>query len=254
MRKRGCMITAYMLLAAALLTGCGKSERNPAEEIQERGVLRVAVPDTASTFLYQDDETGEYLGIEADIVTMLADMLTVDVEYIAAERNVFINKLSIGEADIAIGSIAEGSFVTAGYSSSVSYGGESIYMVTPRGMYAGDLTVFTDKTVGISSQANSGFSSIFYTVDGITVQSYDNINSVISDLENEKIDGYACYQLEAEELLSRGDYQVQDVPGAGRENFVILAANGSDALIEGIDVLILQYLTAQQEQASQSPM
>ena len=247
MKKNSIGMALFVLLFGVMTMGCGKKEDQSINMIRSGGVLRVAVPDTESVLFYQDRETGDYQGEEAELVTLIADTLGVSVQYLSADRENFTGKLSTGEADIAIGSIMDCSYLTQNHLYSTSYGSGYVYVVTLKGLYAGDLTIFSNKTVGISTQLAPESANELYAVDGISIQSYDNIDSVSADLLGGKITGYVCYQPEAEALLERGDYQVQDAAGVERENYVILAPAGSAKLMEGINVIIRQYLTEPQE-------
>ncbi len=251
MRKKiGCMVL-FVLLYAVAAVGCGKKEDQSVAEIQSGGVLRVAVPDTESVLFCQDEETGTYQGEEAELVALIAEALGVSVQYLPADRESFVGQLSAGEADIAIGSIMEDSYLVQNHLYSTSYGSGYVYVVTLRGLYAGDITVFSDKAVGVSAQLAPESANDLYAVDGITLQSYDNISSVSADLVGGKIAGYVCYQPEAEALLELGDYQAQDAVGVGREDYVILAPSGSSKLIEGVNLVIRQYRTEPQENEAQ---
>ena len=232
-----------ILLFAAVVAGCGNKEDQSVAAVRSGGVLRVAVPDTPSVLLYQDEETGDYQGEEAELTALIAEALGVSVLYLPADKQSLAGKLSIGEADIAIGSIMDRSSLTRNCLCSTSYGSGCVFVVTLRGLYVGDLSVFTDKVIGVSTQLAPESVSGLYAVDGIVIQNYDNIVSVSTDLAGGKIAGYVCYQPEAEALLELGDYQVQDAAGIDRENYVILAPAESAALMEGIDTVVRQYLT-----------
>lgn len=237
-----CMVLIVFLFAV-VIAGCGKKEDQSVAAVRSGGVLRVAVPDTPSVLLYQDEETGDYQGEEAELTALIAEALGVSVQYLPADKQSLAGKLSIGEADIAIGSIMDRSSLTRNCLCSTSYGSGCVFVVTLRGLYAGDLSIFTDKVIGVSTQLAPESVSGLYAVDGIVIQNYDNIVSVSADLAGGKIAGYVCYQPEAEALLELGDYQVQDAAGIDRENYVILAPAESAALMEGIDAVIRQYLT-----------
>ncbi len=105
-----------------MATGCGKGKDQSVAEIQSCGVLKVAVPDTATTLFRQDEETGEYQGMEAELVTSIAEALGVAVQYLPADREEFPGKLSTGEADIAIGSVREDSYLIQNCLHSTVYG------------------------------------------------------------------------------------------------------------------------------------
>lgn len=246
MKKNNIGMALFVLLFGVMTMGCDKREDRSVAMIQSGGILRVAVPDTESVLFYQNGETGDYQGEEAELVTLIADTLGVSVQYLPSDRENFAGKLSTGEADIAIGSIMDCSYLTQNHLYSTSYGSGYVYVVTLKGLYAGDLTVFSNKTVGVSTRLAPESANELYAVDGISIQSYDNIDSVSADLLGGKIAGYVCYQPEAEALLEQGDYQVQDAAGVERENYVILAPAGSAELMEGINVVIRQYLTEPQ--------
>lgn len=245
--KKNKCFAALLLILCTMAAGCGKGKDRSVAGIQSCGVLRVAVPDTATTLFRQDEETGEYQGVEAELAASIAEALGVAVQYLPADREEFAGKLSTGEADIAIGSVREDSYLIQNCLHSTVYGSGYVYVVTLRGFYVGDIMAFARKTVGVSTQLAPESTNDLYTVEGITLQRYSDTSSVSNDLIGGKIAGYVCYQPEAEMLLEMGDFQVQDAADVGREDYVILAPFGSTELMEGIDVVIRQYLTEQQE-------
>lgn len=231
-----------MLILAAISVGCGSKKDTSVSDIQKRGVLRVAVPDKDSAFLYRDAD-GNYIGTEKEIVDTIAGALGVGVQYITEKPDVFTDKLDTGEADMAIGSIVFDSTRHGRDLSSVVYGGDYLYVVTERGIYVGNLDVFEKKSVGISNAVPGVTRSPIYSVSDVEVIDYNNLNSAKTALDNMEIAAYFCYRQEAEQLIANGRYQVQNISEIGREDYVILTPGSSVELMNGINVLVEQYLS-----------
>lgn len=225
----------------AMLCGCGAPKDTSIASIQQRGVIKVAVPATESNLLYFDED-GNYAGMEDEIVDVIAEALNVSVEYLPGEDENFVSKINTGEADIAIGSIVYDSTLHSGNTYSTVYGGDYIYLVTQRGVYVGDLSVFKGKTLGAANSIPSISRSEIYAIEDATIVDYNNVNSVRAALDRGEIAGYFCYQREAEQLIADGQYQVINAAGIDREEYVILAPGNSNALMNGINVLVKQYL------------
>lgn len=235
-----------MLLGCLMLVGCGGPKDTSVSDIQTRGTLRVAVPDSESVLLYQNEE-GEYEGMESEIVDIIASALGTDVEYIKVSNATLSKSLEMGEADIAIGSLVYDQSYYTELQPSIVYGGDYVYVISEKGVYVGSLSVFEGQTVGVSSMIPSISKIKIYGIENAELIDYNNTNSVRNALDNGEIAGYFCYQKEAEELIADGHYQVQNAVNMDREEYVVLTPAGSGALRNGIDVILSQYLAGEYE-------
>lgn len=115
-------LAAASFLTLAALTGCtaagpsgaGSSASAPApqsgdpsrlETVADSGVLKVCTTGDYRPFTYLDPETGEYTGIDIDMVEDLAKRLEVEVEYVPTTwANLMPDFL--GKCDIGVGGIS----------------------------------------------------------------------------------------------------------------------------------------------------
>ena len=240
--RRRMMMLMISVSLIVCLCGCGKPKDQSVENIRSRGVLNVAIPNYDTSMLYYDEEAGAYRGEEAEIIDIIGSAIGVPVQYIPVDKAVLEQQVVLGTADIAIGRINQDSAAITDLGKTLSYGGEDLYVVTPRGVYCGDLSIFDNQTVGVSNMIyDSAYSALYYQNE-IVINKYSSSDSVISDLSAGNIMGYVCYRAEAEYILSQGDFQIQNAPGITAESYVMVTAPESYALISGCNNRISAYL------------
>lgn len=232
-----------LILTMGMMAGCGAAAQDTSVgEIQSRGVFRVAIPDYDTSLLYYDTEAGAFRGTEAEVVDIIATSLGVPVEYVEVPKSDLLLAVSNQQADMAIGYIDKNSTAASSYGLTISYGGENLYVISPKGVYVGSLTVFKDNKVGVSNLIDASAYSPIYNCGAAEVLMYDNSQSVISALQNDDIKGYVCYQSEAKFLLSSGEFQVQSCVDLEREEFVMATFADRTELLAGCNNLIKGYL------------
>ena len=239
-------IACMTALTVFTITACGKGQTDTSvSDIVARGTFRVAIPEYDTSLLYYDAEAGAFRGTEAEIIDVISVSLGVPVEYVEVPRGELLLAVANGNADMAIGYIDQNSSSLQNYGKTISYGGENLYVVSPKGVYVGSLTVFKDNKVGVSNLIDSNAYGSVYNCGAAEVLIYDNSQSVISALVNDEIEGYICYQSEAEYLISSGEFQVQSCADLDREEFVIATLASNTELISGSNNLIKMYLEGQ---------
>ena len=250
MKRRSILVSGISIIMAStvLLTGCG-SKDNKIKLIQESGVLNVAVPELDSAYLEYDEGSGEYTGTDAELVELIASQLGVNVKYLAANQGTYTSMLSTGQADIAIGTIQKDSNIAAGYACTKEYGTDFVYVITKRGLYPGNLNVFDGQNIGYAANLDKLSSDqLGYIVD-VTVNEYSNLADAIEDLKNDAITGFFCNRLDAYKYVGNQEFQVQNIHGLEKEEYVILTNPENQKLIDGMNIVIDQYLTSLQEAA-----
>ncbi|MBR6344110.1 MAG: transporter substrate-binding domain-containing protein [Lachnospiraceae bacterium] len=236
-------IACMTVLTAFIVAGCGNAQTDTSvTDIIARGSFRVAIPDYDTSLLYYDTEAGAFRGTEAEIIDVIASSLGVPVQYVEVPKAELMLAVANGNADVAIGYIDQNSSSLQNYGKTLSYGGENLYVVSPRGVYVGSLTVFKDNKVGVSNLIDQNAYGPVYNCGAAEVLIYDNSQSVIAALSNDEIEGYVCYQSEAQYLISTGDFQVQSCVDLEREEFVIGTLASNTELISGSNNLIKMYL------------
>lgn len=241
---RKAVLIGIGVLSAAALTGCGSKTDAKIAEIQGNGMIRVAVPEKESIFFYIDPETEQYAGANTEVTETIASALNVGIQYIPADSDSFENLVTSGSADIAIGTINREDVDTSRFASTVSYGNDFLYVVTNRGFYPGDDSVFEGQSVGVAPDVSASARSDISSGDKVAVYEYDDLSNVAEDLESGEIKGFFCYNLDASEILQLGDFQIQNAPGIEKEEYVIITSAENQKLVSGMNVLIQQYLTA----------
>ena len=86
------------------------------------------------------------------------------------------------------------------------------------------------------------FPEELYQATGISVQDYENLQDAAADIKDGTIRAYICYEAQAKELALDSELQVQNLMNLDAEEFVIVAGKESQTLINGIDIIIRQFL------------
>lgn len=242
--KKIVSLSLLMVMLISMLSGCGLQGQadTSVADVQARGVLKVAIPDYDTSLLYYNDNVQAYRGLEAEVIDVIAQGLGVSVEYIPCTKEQMYNSISLGSADLAIGYIDENSSNASGFARTMSYGGENLYIVSPRGVYAGNLNVFDGKVVGVSSLIDSAAYGPLYVSGVENVMIYNSTASISEALQNNSIAGYLCYRSEGEVLTSSGDFQIQSSKELSREYFVIIALPTYYGLVNSCNDSINGYL------------
>lgn len=229
-------------LAALTLIACGQPADTSITDIRNANVLKVGIPNYDTDLLYYDNESSSFRGVEAEIADVFSQGIQVPVQYVELSKDEMLNSLNAGAIDVAIGYIDINSSAIANYGKTISYGGEDLYLVTPRGIYAGSLKVFQSKSVGVSDLIDKAAYEAVYSNGVVNVFTYDNSQNVVSALRNQDIAGYICYKSEAQYLASSGEFQVQSCNDLKREEFTVVMLPNRTELINGCNSLIGEYL------------
>lgn len=239
-KRLGCLLISAMFVAT--VTGCGEEPDYSVANIQAAGLLKVAVPDTDSALFYYDEEAEDYRGTEAEVIDIIAQALGVITEFYPMSSDSMAAAVLSGSCDLAIGHLRATDFKETGVAISKSYGGEKLYMVTPRGVYAGRLDIFANKAVGVSAGlSQEAFNELVY-VSGISLSTFNDSDTVVGALSYGNIQGYVCYESEALYILENGDFQMQSTPGLLEEAYSIIADPIKVNLIIGTNSKIDDYL------------
>lgn len=250
MKRKGLILIglAAGTMMTLFLSGCGKTKDDTIARIQSAGVINVAVPNKDSAFLYLD-ESGSYAGTDAELVDSIASALGVGIRYIPDDTDSFTNLLTTGGADIAIGTISSKDYDTTRFSASESYGSDFLYVITPRGVYPGDLCIFDDQEVGIEADLSSNAEGSLYVIKNPAITKYRSIEDAASDLEYDRIKAFFCYSDSAEKMLELGDFQIQNVADVDKDEYVILTGQDRTQFLHGVNICIQQYLEAKDKPA-----
>jgi cyclohexadienyl dehydratase len=91
------------ILAAMILTGCGKStEPEAIQKIKKAGVLRVGATGDYQPMSFLDPSTGTYVGFDAALAEDLAESLGVKVEYVPTSWPTLMEDTLAGKFDLAL--------------------------------------------------------------------------------------------------------------------------------------------------------
>lgn len=243
------IILLLLLISSSLLAACGKSSDSAVERIRNSGVLNVGITLSDSMLLQKGPDGKTYSGTEMDLVQYIADAIGVKVACVEIDPDDAFNVMKSGQIDIAIGCIPYDGSMEYNFGISTPYASGFIYVITPKGYYADSLGSFANTTVGISEDFSATTTSLINTIEDVKINRYSNLKDVSGDLSGGVIKGYFCHEMEANELLDSGDFQVQNLLNTDKEEYVILTRSEDQDLLTGINALIAQFVESNKESA-----
>ena len=209
------MMNKVFFTAVASLTALGAVLGNAAaaslEEIQERGVLRVAVA-SLSPFVIKDKD-GNFTGFEIDATALLAESLGVDVEYVEKPFCELVDAVIEDEADMIASGFSNTPARRRVLDFSLPYHDTEYFLVidkrkikdakTLRGLNRSDVTIGYQEG-GVSGDVATG------DFAGASLESFSSFAEIIAALKAGEIDGavmFAPYQ-DIARKIKRYDYTV----------------------------------------------
>ncbi|MDL2216045.1 transporter substrate-binding domain-containing protein [Ruminococcaceae bacterium OttesenSCG-928-N02] len=107
--KKILALALSLVMAAMMFTACGGDGATPKtrlEQIQEAGVLRVAISPDFAPSEFKDPVTGEVLGSDVFVAQYIADYLGVELEIVELDFKACQVAVSSGTVDISLSSFA----------------------------------------------------------------------------------------------------------------------------------------------------
>ncbi len=243
MKKRTSKRFGAVLLMTAIvlsMSGCSGKKDDSVKRIQEAGVLKVALinSDNAYTSLNGDSPVGK----EPELISSIAGALGVTVDYQIAGREEALAAVGGGTADLALGCINETSNLASQYLVSTPYARGFFYAVTEKGDYAQTIGAFHDSVIGADHHLDEESISQLYHASAVTVNRYEDAEDAAKAMKDGTIRAFICYETDAKELLKDSKLQVQNLTNLNPENYVIVTGERNQGLMNGINVLIKQFL------------
>ena len=236
-RFRTALLTAGIVLTVG---GCSVKKDDQVNQIKESGVFRVAIVNTDSRYTRFSGETP--VGIEPELCDTIAQALGVTTDYQVMSRSQALQAVNEGQADIAVGCINATGRLDDEYQISTPYGKGFFYAVTKAGDYAMTVGALEDSSVGVDFGLDEETRSQLYQATGISVQDYEDLRDAAAAIKAGTIRAYICYEAQAKELALDSELQVQNLMNLDAEEFVIVAGKESQTLINGIDIIVRQFL------------
>ena len=101
MKKRVLAVVLTGLMAAGMLAGCGSkksSSDSDVEYIKNKGSLIVGITDFEP--MDYKNESGEWIGFDADMARVVAEKLGVEVEFVVIDWDMKVNELDSKNIDV----------------------------------------------------------------------------------------------------------------------------------------------------------
>ena len=238
MKKAGAVLLAAGLILS--VSGCSGKTVDKVKAIQEAGVLKVAIVNSESSFTKMDGNTP--VGMEPELIETISAALGVTTDFQVMGNNEALEAVSTGTADVAIGCLNSSAALAENYLMSTPYGKGFFYAVTEKGDYAQSPGAFANSVIGVNSMMDSESRGQLYKADGITVNEYGSFEAAAADIKDGRIRAYICYENDAKALLEDKALQVQNLFDTEAEDYVIIAGKDASNLVNGINVMIQQFL------------
>ena len=236
------ILVAGISMMAFGITGCGEKDTS-VSDIYARGVLRVAAPSSDTDYFYYDSEAEDFRGTEAEMIDIVSQAIGLPVEYNRMSKEEYGTGLSTGVVDLAIGSIGADDNEFFDYGKSMSYADKALFIVSPCGLYVGDISVFQNQSVGVDADINSSSYSQLLYVDGINPLSFETKENAAVALLSGDISGYVCFKEDAEYLVDTyEELQMQNGFDFSNEEYVIITMPSSFQLLSGVNSCVQNYM------------
>ncbi len=215
------------LVAAALLTGCSAADGS-ADEIRQRGSLRIAV------------QSGDNLG---GLSEHIAQSLGVTAEYVTADKETALVRLSEGSVDVAVGYFSEIEHPGLAFGMTTPFHIENIYAVCSAEEYISSLGELGGMLLGADTALPE---STLRTVaagsaDGVL---YCTAAQDASDmLLNGELNAFICHESRAAELVEATDgLRCYHLPDVQQERYCAVVLRENQQLYGEVNTAIGEYL------------
>ena len=236
------MKTIETIMAAALcaaLAGCGAKDPAdaPKQSARNGDELIMVVTGEAPPYVYMDDATGEYVGIEVDLAKSAAAKLGKKLKIRREKFENILPMVKAGEADMA----ASGLTITEGRLRDVDF---TDTVATEGGMFlyrAGDkpptMISVEGKRVGVVDSTTHDFYLTYHDIDPIR---YRFCSDAVQDLLEGKLDAifYDSNAMQADAASSGGRLLTTHL--VTRENFGIAVGKGAADLKAALNEAIAE--------------
>jgi ABC-type amino acid transport substrate-binding protein len=231
------LFTLFGCLAAA---GCGTRQPSMMDQILAAGTMTVLVPENAGTYAYLESDGVTWNGSEIQLAQAVADRIGVDMSVRALTKAQLLEGITQGEGHMAVGRIAYNNSLPYNYAVSQPYGTGRIYAVTPRGVLFPTAIALENRTVGVTDQLSENALLAVHQIQGVTVNTYPDINLVEDTLIKGLICAYLCYEDQAFALANVASLQAQNIAVGEKESYVVVGPRGAGSLMEQVNQVIAE--------------
>ncbi len=251
--KKSLMTLSAFVLAALMVSGCGKKQSGGImESIKAEGKIVVYTNPEFPPYEYLGANK-EIVGAEIDIVNKIAEKLGVKAEIVSAEFDSIIGTVFTGKADLG----ASGFTINDERKQKVSFSDPFVtsvqYLIIPEESNIKTVEDLAGKKIG-GQNGTTGFLMIEDAVNkgilkgkGASVSSYNNAPDAVVAMANSRVDAVVIDELVAISLakkthgfiaipLVKADGQGLDAP----EEFGMIVAKGNEALLDVVNEVIAE--------------
>jgi ABC-type amino acid transport substrate-binding protein len=226
-----------VFLALVILSGCATEQESGYEKIKKGGVLRVGTDATYPPFEYNDDNTGEIIGFDIDLMKALCAELGLTPRFIVVPFGGIIPALRSGKYDCIISAmtITPERLEAVDFTRSYYKAGQSL-AVPVNDTTIKSITDLKGKKVGV--QLGTTGEIMAKNIEGVEVISFNNIGAAFIDMENGRIDAVLNdYPTTKRAIAVRGWAKIVG-PILSSENYGIAVAKSNERLLSVLNAAL----------------
>jgi len=175
------------LLALFILTGCGNDTKSDYARIKQSGILRIGTDATYPPFEYNDDQSGQLIGFDIDLMKAICKELDLRPEFVVVPFGGIIPGLRSNKYDCIISAMT----ITPERQEAVNFtspyydAGQSI-AVPLENTSINSVEDLKGKKIGV--QLGTTGEIMAKTIENAEVISFNNIGAAFIDMENGHLD------------------------------------------------------------------
>ena len=254
--KKTLSVLAAAVMAAAILTGCGKAKSNSfTEKIKAKGTLVVYTNPEFPPYEYIGSK-GEIDGAEIEIVKKIAERLGVKAEIVSAEFDSIIGSVTTGKADLG----ASGFTINDERKQVVSFSDPFVvsvqYLIIPENSPVKTVEDLAGKKIG-GQNGTTGFMMVEDCIKSgllkgtaTDAKSFNTAPDAVVAMKAGQIDAVVIDDLVAKSLAKKnpGYKAIAMVTKEGKgldlpEEFGMLVNKGNEDLLDVVNAVIKEMLT-----------
>jgi polar amino acid transport system substrate-binding protein len=234
------LILLGLLVSLSLTAGCG-ARSDPVAEIQEAGVLRVAVDPSFPPFAYIEGDA--IRGLDADLARELAARLDVEAQLVTTNFDGLYDALTIGRADVIISALYPDPFRTEDFVFSNAYFNAGDVLVVPQASDVQAVADLAGRDVGVVFGTSGHMAALAWEETlpvSPTLVSHETAEALLDALDDGAFDVAVVDNLAARRAVAADASLRMLVLPQQREPYVIAARAEDAALIEKFNALIAE--------------
>ncbi len=233
MFKKITALVLVLVMVAACMVGCSSTKGKTLEQVKKAGKLTVATSPDFPPF--ESLEGNEVVGIEVDILELIADELGVELEIVQMDFDSVLVGVQAAKYDCGMSGITVDADREKNMRFTVPYYNAAQVIVVKEGSEITTKADLQDKTVSVQTGTTSEKGC---TDAGIAVQAFSANADAKAALTTGKVDAWVVDNLTALQMVEEGDGLVVLEEKMTEEPYAFAFAYGSEDLVAEINTIL----------------